>query len=126
MNKGFFCKQFLQKVVKKTFFRYINSILTDFEKIYSLQESGTTFENVNDLLSAMNSDFPELLQKSIKSHLLDSGYSARIIDELVQATVVVNYGQEVFDIHSFVGMVSLAGATSGLWSIKGGNYQVNK
>ncbi|XP_076278349.1 prenylcysteine oxidase 1 [Lasioglossum baleicum] len=103
--------------------RFVQSILNDFAKIYDVQNSGESFENVTGLLSAMNNGFPKLLQTSIKHHLLNLGYSEQMIDELVKSTLVVNYGQDT-SVHSFVGSVSIAGAGFNLWSIKGGNKKV--
>lgn len=72
---------------------------------------------------SINTEFPKLVQKSIKNELLDLGYSEKIINEIVKTTLVVNYGQDI-NIHSFVGFVSLAGAGFNLWSVKGGNKKV--
>lgn len=105
------------------FNRYVNDILDDFEKIYDLQDAGASFTNVTALLSALNKDFPKLLQTSVKDYLLHMGFTEQLIDELVQATIVVNYGQEI-NIQSFVSFVSLAAASDGLWSIKNGNKEV--
>lgn len=71
----------------------------------------------------MNKEFPRLLQLSVKDHLSHMGFTERLIDEIVQATTVVNYGQDV-NIQSFVGLISLAGADRNLWSVKGGNKAV--
>lgn len=98
--------------------------MDNFEKIYKLQDNEIAFENVTSLLAAMNADFPRYLTETIKSHLLNKGISEKLIDELVEATLVVNYGQET-NVHSFVGFVSLAGAGANLWSVKGGNKLVN-
>lgn len=103
--------------------RYVNSVQEDFAKIYELQDNGASFTNVIELLKAMNPEFPKLLHISIKDHLLDMGYSEKVIDELVRATLLVNYGQNT-DVHSFVGCVSLLGAGAGLWAVKGGNKMV--
>lgn len=103
---------------------YVKSILDDFEKIYQLQDDGHGFVNVTDMLSAMSDQFPSMLGISINDHLQSLGYSSRVINELVQATLVVNYGQEI-DVQSFVGCVSVAGAGSSLWSVKGGNNRVH-
>lgn len=104
--------------------KYINNILNDFEKIYDLQDRGIGFENVTALLGAMNEDFKSLLQISIKKHLTSLGYGDKIIDELVEATLVVNYGQDT-NVQAFVSSVSVAGAGFNLWGVKGGNKQVN-
>ncbi|XP_066597597.1 prenylcysteine oxidase 1-like [Prorops nasuta] len=106
-------------------YRYVNSILADFEKIYDLQDKGIPFLNTTSLLSAMNKDFIRLMQLPIKDHLLSLDYGEKLINELVQAIMVVNYGQET-NIHSFVGAVAIAGADTGLWSVKGGNKKVTE
>ncbi|XP_043528164.1 prenylcysteine oxidase-like [Frieseomelitta varia] len=103
--------------------RHVISVINDFEKIYHLQNNGEAFVNISNLLLSVNTGFSKLLKKSIKNELLDLGYSEKLIDELVKTTLVVNYGQDT-NIHSFVGFVSLAGAGSNLWSVKGGNKKV--
>lgn len=104
---------------------YIKTVLDDFARIYDLQESGHCYENVTALLSAMNKDFPKMAQISTRNHLLNLGYKPRLIDELVKSTLVVNYGQDT-EAQSFVGAVSVAGASSGLWSVEKGNKEVSK
>lgn len=104
--------------------RYISSILSKFEKIYHLQDAGYSFANISSFMLAMNAEFPKALQISIKNELLNLGYSEKLIDEIVKTTVVVDYGQDT-NVHSFVGFVSLAGAGSNLWSVKGGNKKVS-
>jgi len=73
----------------------------------------------------MNTEFPKLLQISITDQLLQTGFTKKLIDELVQTAIVVNYGQET-NIQSFVSLVALAGADTDLWSVKGGNKAVKK
>ncbi|XP_029167304.1 prenylcysteine oxidase-like [Nylanderia fulva] len=102
---------------------YVGDIVEDFGNIYDLQDNGKSFANVTALLAAMNKEFPRLLQMSVKDHLLHMGFTERLIDEIVQATTVVNYGQDV-DIQSFVGLISVAGAAVDLWSVEGGNKRV--
>ena len=102
---------------------FVISVINDFEKIYHLQNNGEAFVNISSLLLSVNTGFSKLLKKSIKNELLELGYSEKLIDELVKTTLVVNYGQDT-NIHSFVGFVSLAGAGSNLWSVKGGNKKV--
>lgn len=104
--------------------RYVTAVLDDFEKIYELQNQGVGFENVTALLGAMNREFIDLLQISIKDHLTNLGYTTKVIDELVKSTLVVNYGQDT-DVHAFVACVSVAGAGFDLWSVKGGNKEVS-
>ena len=103
--------------------KHVGKILTDFGNIYDLQEKKIAFENVTSLIGAMNKNFINLLQTSIKDNLTKLGYGSRLIDELVKSTLVVNYGQDT-DIQAFVGYVSIAGAGYDLWSVKGGNKEV--
>ncbi|KAL2716889.1 prenylcysteine oxidase-like [Vespula squamosa] len=102
---------------------YIGSILADFNKIYHLQNEGHSFVNVTSMLMALNEKFPKLLQVSIKDHLLNLGYAEKLIDELVKAPLLVDYGQTT-SIHSFVSCVTLAAAVGNLWAVKGGNKKV--
>lgn len=101
----------------------MTSVISNFENIYHLQDAGKFFLNATSFLSAMNKEFPNLLEESIEDELLSLGYSKKIIDELVKTTLVVNYGQGT-NVHSFVGFVSFAGAGFDLWSVKGGNKKV--
>ncbi|XP_071555111.1 prenylcysteine oxidase 1 [Temnothorax nylanderi] len=103
--------------------RHINSMIEDFTKIYDLQDAGHSFTNIEALLSAMNKDFPKLLHMSTKEYFLRMDYSEKLINELVESATVVNYGQDVTDIQSFVGSISVA-ASGDLWSVKGGNKKV--
>ncbi|XP_017792422.1 PREDICTED: prenylcysteine oxidase 1-like [Habropoda laboriosa] len=103
--------------------RYITSIRKNFEKIYGLQDAGKSFTNITNFLYAINAEYPKSLQISIKDQLLNLGYSEKLIDELVQTSLVVNYGQNT-NIHSFVGFISLSAADGNLWSVKGGNKKV--
>lgn len=82
------------------------------------------YENVLDIISSMSPDFPKLLELSTSEYLQSLGYSKSIINEIVEATLVVNYGQNT-DVQSFVGCVSVAGAGAGLWAVKGGNKEVS-
>lgn len=100
----------------------MTNIIKDFMKIYELQDAGEYFTNITVLMSAINKEFPKWLQISLKDKLLHMGYSKRLIDELAEAVVLVNYGQDT-DVQSFVGFISLA-TTSDLWAVKGGNKRV--
>ncbi|XP_046816104.1 prenylcysteine oxidase-like isoform X1 [Vespa crabro] len=102
---------------------YIASIIADFNKIYQLQNKGQSFTDLISMLMAMNEKFPKLLQVSIKDHLLSMGYAEKLIDELVEAPLLVDYGQTT-SVHSFVGCVTLASAIGNLWAVKGGNKKV--
>lgn len=97
--------------------------MADFAQIYHLQNMGRSFVDLNSMLKAMNENFPELLRVSLKEHLLSLGYAEKLIDELVQAPLLVDYGQTTA-VHSFVGYVTLAAAIGNLWAVKGGNKKV--
>lgn len=94
-----------------------------FVKIYDLQDAGRFYANVTAMLSAMDEEFPKLLQTNMKEHFMQKGFTERLIDEMAEAAVVTNYGQDT-NIQSFVGAVSLAGIGCNLWSIKNGNKEV--
>ncbi|XP_014219399.1 prenylcysteine oxidase-like [Copidosoma floridanum] len=104
-------------------YRYVDKILDDFQRIYEHQDKGVGFENVTALIMSMNKEFAQLLETPMHDHLTSLGYGEELINQLVKATIVVNYGQDV-NIHAFVGCVSVAGAGFDLWSIKGGNKKV--
>lgn len=103
--------------------KYVTAVLDDFAKIYDLQDRGIGFENLPDLIGAMNEKFVKLLEISMKDHLTNLGYRKKLIDELVEAVMVVNYGQDT-DAQAFVSSISLAGAGSDLWAVKDGNKEV--
>lgn len=101
----------------------IDSLVEYFSRIYIFQDNQETYESVDDLLNAMKPDFVKDLHISCKEGFQESGVSQRVIDELVMATIMVNYGQTT-SVHKFVASVSIAGAMPGLWSVKGGNIQI--
>ncbi|KAE8747686.1 hypothetical protein FOCC_FOCC005665 [Frankliniella occidentalis] len=102
---------------------YIDDMLTKFESIYLLQNKGEAFWTVSDLLKAMNPQFEN--DQRIKTGLgfKKLGFSDLLVDEIVAATIRVNYGQDLM-VHKFVGSVSVAGATGDLWAVDGGNFRV--
>lgn len=105
--------------------KYIGSFWKDFDKIYSLQNQGVGFENVTALLGALNQEYTDLLEVSIKDHLIKKGYGEKIIDEIVKAAILLTFGQDT-DVHSFLASVSLANTDgSPLWSVNGGNKKVH-
>ncbi|PSN33871.1 Prenylcysteine oxidase, partial [Blattella germanica] len=101
----------------------IEDMLKNFERIYSLQDKGVTFTSVRDMLDAMNPNFIEDMVSTTKEGFLEEGFSEKLIDELISATLTANYGQST-NVHKFVGSVSVAGAEGGLWSVNQGNSMV--
>ncbi|XP_049788726.1 prenylcysteine oxidase 1-like [Schistocerca nitens] len=102
---------------------YVSDMLGKFERIYGLQKSGFAFPSVNDLMAGTDLELAEALHVSLKEALLHEGFSKLLIDELVTAAIVVDYGQTT-DVHQFVGSVALAGAGAGLFAVEGGNFKL--
>ncbi|KRY23916.1 Prenylcysteine oxidase [Trichinella patagoniensis] len=101
----------------------LGQCLERFLKIYAMQKSNYCYTTVRKLVSALDADLAENLNCSLRFALTKCGIENAIIDELVQAAMLCNYGQSV-DIHSFVGLVSLAGMQQNLWSVAEGNCTV--
>lgn len=70
--------------------------------IYTLQANGKSFSSVLDLLNAMSPQFVDYMHVSTRDGFKEHGFSEKIIDELVSATLTVNYGQST-SVHKFVG-----------------------
>ena len=110
---------------------YISNMLEHFAKIYTYLDQGLYVESVEKMLEVMSPSsrknrsndhmMVDLTEISLADELKRQNMPQILIDELVQAAVRVNYGQNTFSTHAFVGSVALAGAVKGLWSIKGGN-----
>uniref|UniRef100_A0A2P2I199 Prenylcysteine oxidase 1-like n=1 Tax=Hirondellea gigas TaxID=1518452 RepID=A0A2P2I199_9CRUS len=98
-------------------------MLNKFSRIYSEQRKGNAYKDTEALLRAMDQSFPALTKVTTREYLTNMGLHPRIVDELVTAVTLCNYGQTP-DIHAFVGAIALAGAGSNLWSVRGGNRQV--
>lgn len=99
-------------------------LITQNFRIYDLQKNGHTFENVHNLLAAMDPNFVNYLNVSVHDAFVnDEGFSEKIVNELVQASLRCNYGQTV-NVHEFVGSVSMAGMGGKLWNVNGGNRRV--
>lgn len=78
---------------------------------------------MTSLLSALDPDFAESLTSDTRKKFLQEGIPELVIDEIIMATIRVNYGQNL-KAHKMVGSVSVAGAGGDLWAIHGGNNQV--
>lgn len=72
-------------------------------RIYELQDKNESFESINDLLYAMDPKFADYLNVSVKdAFLVNDDFSESLINELVQGSLRVNYGQNI-NVHEFVG-----------------------
>jgi prenylcysteine oxidase/farnesylcysteine lyase len=74
----------------------------------------------------MNHKFPEYVRISLREHLQDVKLHNDTIEQLIESIALVNYGQNVDQLHAFVGSVSTSGADFGgeLWAVEGGNQQI--
>ncbi|MBN3317458.1 PCYOX oxidase, partial [Atractosteus spatula] len=103
---------------------WVESILDKFMRIYQFQQFGYSFSSVERLLHAMGGDeFLRLTNQTLDEAMRGAGFSQQFLNDIVTPITRVNYGQSV-KINAFVGVVSLAGAESGLWAVDGGNKLV--
>ncbi|XP_063957116.1 prenylcysteine oxidase 1-like [Lytechinus pictus] len=102
----------------------IDKVLDKFARIYDFQDGGQSFTDIEGIMNAMGGEeFIGWLRKPLGVVLREEGFSERFIQELAAIATRANYGQNL-DMMGFAGMVSLAGAMPGLWSIEGGNKRV--
>ncbi|XP_018897991.1 prenylcysteine oxidase 1 [Bemisia tabaci] len=101
----------------------IDTMLSRFARIYELQANHKTFTTVHDMLHAMDPSFPAMMKKTTFNGFVRDGISPKIIDELVMASLLCNYGQDT-NVHQFVGSVSMAAVQGSLFSVSGGNKGV--
>ncbi|ELK14623.1 prenylcysteine oxidase 1 [Pteropus alecto] len=100
---------------------WVEDILDKFMRIYRYQSHDYAFSTVENLLHSLGGDdFLGMLNRTLRETLQKAGFSEKFLDEIVAPVMRVNYGQST-NINGFVGAVSLAGADSGLWAVKGGN-----
>ncbi|XP_035418565.1 prenylcysteine oxidase 1 [Cygnus atratus] len=105
-------------------YMWVEGILDKFMRIYRYQTHDYTFSSNERLLHALGgNDFTGMLNQTIDEVMQKASFSHKFINEMVCPTMRDNYGQGV-NVNGFVGAVSLAGAESGLWSVKGGNKLV--
>ncbi|NXN78782.1 PCYOX oxidase, partial [Bombycilla garrulus] len=103
---------------------WVEDILDKFMRIYRYQMHEYAFSSNERLLHALGgNDYLQLLNQTIDEAMQKAGFSQKFINEVVCPAMRVDYGQGV-TINAFVGAVSLAGAQSNLWSVKGGNKLV--
>lgn len=78
----------------------IKDMLSHFEWIYVLQQDNRTFDDVREMLAAMNPKFSDYLDMSLRDHLKNAfDCNDELIDELISAITQVNYGQSVDELH---------------------------
>lgn len=94
-----------------------------FLRIYSLQDKGFVFTNLEEFLTIINPKLNNIAKKSLEKTLREQKFNDRIINELASIACLTNYGQSI-EIDGFVGSVSLAGLIDELWSVKSGNRSV--
>ncbi|XP_020182663.1 farnesylcysteine lyase [Aegilops tauschii subsp. strangulata] len=100
---------------------FVQEMLQKFMLYYNGFESRPVFDNVEEMLKW--SGLYGLTRRTLEDELIDAGLNTQTISELVTVITRINYGQST-SISGLAGAVSLAGSESGLWSIKGGNWQL--
>lgn len=100
---------------------FVQEMLQKFMLYYNGFESRPVFDNVEDMLKW--SGLHGLTRRTLEEELIDAGLNHQTISELVTVITRINYGQSV-SISGLAGAVSLAGSESGLWAVKGGNWQL--
>ncbi|XP_008227553.1 PREDICTED: farnesylcysteine lyase [Prunus mume] len=101
--------------------RFVESAVNNFCKYYEGFETRPVFETVDEMLQWAG--LYNLTTRTLAMELADAGLSPLLIQELVTIITRINYGQSV-NMSGLAGAVSLAGSGGGLWSIKGGNWQM--
>ncbi|EDR15109.1 uncharacterized protein LACBIDRAFT_300931 [Laccaria bicolor S238N-H82] len=96
----------------------VRDMISRYLTLYTLKSP--RWNNMSDL--AVHLGWEDLLETSTSSYLVKQGVSESYVNELVEASTRVNYGQDVDDIHALGGVVSMA--AEGAVHIKGGNYQL--
>lgn len=72
-------------------------------RIYELQSNNYSFDSTYDLITAMDPSFANYLNISVRdAYLKREHISESLINDLVQASLRVNYGQNT-NVHQFVG-----------------------
>ncbi|KAF0895635.1 hypothetical protein E2562_013930 [Oryza meyeriana var. granulata] len=101
--------------------RFVQEMLQRFMLYYNGFESRPVFDTVEEMLKW--SGLYGLTRRTLEEELVDAGLNSQTISELVTVITRINYGQSV-SISGLAGAVSLAGSESGLWAVKGGNWQL--
>ena len=94
------------------FYRYLPPLIGT-RRIYDLQQSGSVFPNISEMLWAMDPSFVSMLEHSLEAGLKEQGVADLVIEELAQAVMRVNYGQST-QAHHFVGIASAVALFSSL------------
>ncbi|CAL5070964.1 unnamed protein product [Urochloa decumbens] len=101
--------------------KFVQEMLQRFMLFYNGVESRPAFATVEEMLKWTG--LYGLTRRTLEEELLDAGLSSQTIAELVTVITRINYGQST-RISGLAGAVSLAGSESGLWAVKGGNWQL--
>ncbi|KAK3143256.1 hypothetical protein QOZ80_4AG0298150 [Eleusine coracana subsp. coracana] len=101
--------------------RFVQEMLQRFMLFYNGTDSRPVFVTVDEMLKWTG--LYGLTRRTLEEELTDAGLNSRTISELVTVITRINYGQSV-RISGLAGAVSLAGSETGLWAVKGGNWQL--
>lgn len=100
---------------------FVEAMINKFLRYYEDFESRPIFESVETMLKWAG--LYDLTTQTLGKELVEVGLSPSLVQELVTVITRINYGQSV-NISGLAGAVSLAGSGGGLWSVKGGNWQM--
>ncbi|XP_073058029.1 farnesylcysteine lyase-like [Primulina eburnea] len=100
---------------------FVEAIINKFLRYYEDFESRPIFESVETMLKWAG--LYDLTTRTLGKELVEVGLSPSLVQELVTVITRINYGQSA-NISGLAGAVSLAGSGGGLWSVKGGNWQM--
>jgi hypothetical protein len=119
-------------------FKITNQVMAKFDLIAAMLQSNrpeTFFDSPEDiwksvgLSNAVHASFDDLLDVLAISNQTSGWrqwlpYQGSLRNELLAASNLVNYNQDNAHVPALVGLGSFAAAAGGLFSVKGGNYQI--
>lgn len=74
-----------------------------FSRIYELQELDVPFNDVYQLLSAVDVSFYQMLNVTLKDHIKPYDYNEAFVNEFIFLATNINYNQDISKVHAFVG-----------------------
>ena len=103
---------------------FVTGFVKKVNMIYSLQEEGVAYANVEDMLEAMGGKQMRDLMKVSASDYMHNylQWNKDLVNEFVAAPIRLYYGQST-SVNAFVGTVSVVMIDS-LWRVVGGNHQI--
>ncbi|KAG9263339.1 prenylcysteine oxidase-like [Astyanax mexicanus] len=103
-------------------FGWVEGILGKFMSVYQYQKFGYAFSSVEQLLRSVDAE--RFLNQTLEEAMRADGFSQAFINDIVTPNTRINFGLNAA-LNAFVGVVSLADGTSGLWTVEGGNKRMS-